>query len=229
MITAYEVGTKNRFADNTIQINAAAFYYDYTDFQVNSAVTINGALRTLISNAGAATVKGVELETVFQPLPALRIDGSLGYLSTKFDSLKEAYDAVSRTRVDLTGNRLARAPGWTWRFSARYDAVVGSGTLTPSVSIQGQSGQFFSEFNDKVFTVGSTTIRSYLPLREGSWTIANASLRYETEDARWYVEAYGQNLFNKTVLVSASFNLSNIPSGSYSPPRTYGIRAGVKF
>jgi iron complex outermembrane receptor protein len=229
LITSYEIGTKNRFAGNTIQLNASAFYYDYTDFQINSAVTINNALRTLISNAGAATVKGIEIESVFQPIPALRIDGSIGYLSTKFDSLKEAYDAVSRTRVDLTGNRLPRAPEWTWRVGMRYDAAIGSGTLSPNISLQGQSGQFFSEFNDRVITVGATTITNYVRMREKGWVMANASLRYEARDARWFIEAFGQNLFDKTVIVTASLNLSNQPSGSYAPPRTYGVRVGTKF
>jgi iron complex outermembrane recepter protein len=229
VITAYEVGTKNRFLDNTLQFNASAFFYDYTDFQVNSAVTINNALRTLISNAGSATVKGVEIEAVMQPVPELRIDASVGYLYTNFDSLVEAYDAVTRTRVDLTGNELPRAPNWTWRVNARYDIRMGGGTLTPSIALQSQSDQFFSEFNSKVFTVGATTVTRYVPLKQDGFAMIGASLRYSAPDDRWFIEAFGQNLGNRTVLVSGGLNQGNIPTGSYAPPRTYGIKAGAKF
>ncbi len=229
IITAYEIGTKNRFLNNTLQFNASAFYYDYTDFQVNSAVIINNALRTLISNAGAAKVKGIEIEAVMQPIPEFRIDASLGYLYTNFDSLLEAYDAVTRTRVNLTGNELPRAPNWTWRVSARYDARLGGGTLTPSFTIQSQSDQFFSEFNDKVFTVGATTVTRYVPLKQDGYAMIGASLRYTAPDDRWYVEAFGQNLGDITVLVSGGLNQGNIPTGSYAPPRTYGIKLGASF
>ncbi|MCC7248661.1 MAG: TonB-dependent receptor [Lysobacter sp.] len=226
-LTAYEIGTKNRFADNTIQLNLSGFYYDYTDFQVNAAVfDANNVPFSLISNAGAATVKGVELEGVFQPIPALRIDGSVGYLSTRFTSLREAYDSISRTLVDVTGNRLPRAPEFTWRLTARYDAPLGSGKLSPNVSIQGQSSQFFTEFNDRVIVAGATTVTTYVPFREGGWAMANANLRYEAAGARWYVEAFGQNLFDKTVLVNAGLGAGNL---TYAPPRIYGVRAGAKF
>jgi iron complex outermembrane recepter protein len=228
-ILAYEIGTKNRFLDNTLQFNASAFYYDYTNFQVNSAVVINNALRTLISNAGSATVKGVEIEAVIQPVKNFRVDASAGYLKTNFDSLKEAYDAVTRTRIDLTGNDLPRAPEWTWRVSARYDIPVGSGTVTPSATIQTQSDQFFSEFNNKVFTVGATTVTRYVPLKQDGYAMLSASLRYAAANDRWYVEAFGQNLGNKTVLVSGGLNQGNIPTGSYAPPRVYGVKVGGKF
>ena len=36
---AYEVGTKNRFLDNRLQVNATAFLYDYRDFQVSALGT----------------------------------------------------------------------------------------------------------------------------------------------------------------------------------------------
>jgi iron complex outermembrane recepter protein len=230
-LTAYEVGTKNRFANNTIQINASAFYYDYKGYQINAGINLGTppVLRSVFTNAGAATVKGIEIEAVVMPSPRFRVDASFGFLDTKFDDLSQAFDAVSRTRVDMTGNVLPRAPKTTWRLSARYDAPLGSGTLTPSASINSQSSQFFSEFNDRVFTVGTTTVTRYLPLRQDGWAMVNASLRYEAAEGKWYVEAYGQNLGNKTVLVTAALNQNTQPGGSYAPPRTFGIKLGGKF
>lgn len=240
-LTSYEVGTKNRFADNTIQLNASAFVYKYKDYQINSATIINGALRSVFSNAGAATIKGVEVEAVFMPTPAFRIDGSIGLLDSNFDELSQAYDSVTRTRVDMTGNNLPRAPKATWRISARYDLSIGNGKLTPFISVQGQSRQYFTEFGGTPFSTilpttsslgaaGSTYVNSrYAPLQQGSWAMVNASLRYEAPNNNWFIEAFSQNLTNKTVLVNGSLNLSNFAAGSYAPPRTYGVKVGGKF
>jgi len=40
-LTTYEVGTKNRFLDNTLQMNLSAFYYDYDNypFQIDTATS----------------------------------------------------------------------------------------------------------------------------------------------------------------------------------------------
>jgi iron complex outermembrane recepter protein len=213
------------------KINASAFYYDYKGYQVNSAINLGTppVLRSVFTNAGAATVKGFEVEAVLMPSPRFRVDGSFGNLSTRFDDLSQAFDAVTGTRVDMTGNSLPRAPQFTWRASVRYDAPLGSGTLTPSFSIQSQSDQFFSEFNGRVFTVGVTTVTRYVPLKQDGWAMINASLRYEANEGRWFIEGFGQNLGNQTVLVTGALNANRQPSGSYAPPRTYGVRIGGKF
>lgn len=228
-LTAYEFGTKNRFADNRLQLNASAFLYKYKDYQINSATTIGGVLRSVFSNAGEATIKGFEVEAVAEPVAGLRLDGSVGILATNFDDLSQAYDSVTRTRVDMTGNDLPRAPKLTWRLAARYDISVGDGTLTPSVSLNGQSRQFLTEFNDRVIVVGTTTNNRFVPLQQAQWAMINAGLRYEAAERRWFVEAFGQNLANKLVLVTGALNTSGFAAGSYAPPRTYGVRIGGSF
>src|SRR5690606_10583056 len=62
-ITAYEVGFKSRFFDNSLTLNAAAFYYDYTDLQLSQVVGLTGQ----ITNAAAADIKGLEVESVWTP------------------------------------------------------------------------------------------------------------------------------------------------------------------
>lgn len=228
-LTAYEIGTKNRLADNHLQLNASAFLYKYKDYQINAATTIGGVIRSVFSNAGAATIRGFELEAVAEPVTGLRLDGSIGILATNFDSLAEAYDSVTRSRTNMTGNELPRAPKFTWRLAARYDFSVGDGKLTPSASVNGQSKQFFTEFNDRVIIVGATTNNRYVPLQQGQWAMVNAGLRYEAPDGRWSVEAFGQNLANKLVLVTGALNTSGLAAGSYAPPRTYGVRVGATF
>ena len=49
-LLAYEIGTKNKFANNKLRLNASAFYYDYKDQQVT--IFISTAVGGAIQNAG---------------------------------------------------------------------------------------------------------------------------------------------------------------------------------
>lgn len=61
-VKAWEMGLKSEFLGHRVRVNLAAFRNEYTDLQVDQARTPPVFTDTL--NAGSATVKGVELETV---------------------------------------------------------------------------------------------------------------------------------------------------------------------
>ena len=56
-INAYEMGTKNRFAGGTQQLNLAGFYYDYTDYQITQVIN-----RSSVNFNVDAEVYGLEIE-----------------------------------------------------------------------------------------------------------------------------------------------------------------------
>ena len=73
-LTAYEVGSKNRFFDSRVQVNLAAFYYDYRDFQATYVVTLPGGARVAATgNAQKARSEGLEAETIYLVTPTDRI------------------------------------------------------------------------------------------------------------------------------------------------------------
>jgi iron complex outermembrane recepter protein len=47
-LTSYDLGIKNRFRDNTLQVNASAYYYVFKDYQISSA---NFALTNLVCDS----------------------------------------------------------------------------------------------------------------------------------------------------------------------------------
>ena len=57
-VDAYEVGYKATFGGRSTTLTAAAFYYDYSDFQVSQIIGISPVTR----NAGDAEVRGLEVE-----------------------------------------------------------------------------------------------------------------------------------------------------------------------
>ena len=80
-LTAYEIGAKSRFLDNTLQLNVSAFFYDYEDLQAR--LFINNA--SIVQNAADAETYGAELEWLWLVNERLRIDGSISVLKSEFN------------------------------------------------------------------------------------------------------------------------------------------------
>jgi iron complex outermembrane receptor protein len=77
-----EVGFKSQWANRDFTLNATAFYYVFTDLQVQNfnAVTI----QFVTSNAGELTTKGLDLESRWNtPVDGLSLSANLSYLDAK--------------------------------------------------------------------------------------------------------------------------------------------------
>ncbi|MCH4269537.1 MAG: TonB-dependent receptor [Brevundimonas sp.] len=92
-VDAFEIGTKNSFYDGRVRLNATAFYYDYTDYQVSQIVD-----RISLNENFDAKSMGLELEAVFRPIPDFRIDANLGFLKTKIGDGEGSIDVMNRTQ-----------------------------------------------------------------------------------------------------------------------------------
>lgn len=97
-VNAYEIGTKNTLAGGRVVVNLTGFFYDYQDYQIAKLVGVNTATENV-----DARVKGLELETLFEPLSGFRINGTLSLLDAKIRS-GQSVDASNPTAGD---------PAWT--------------------------------------------------------------------------------------------------------------------
>src|SRR3546814_19381059 len=88
--------------DRRLRANFSAFYYDYTNLQV---VEYNNGVAST-TNAGKATIKGVEAELMARPLDRLTLTSTIAYLDARYDVY---FDDVGGS---LRGNRLPNAPPW---------------------------------------------------------------------------------------------------------------------
>ena len=85
VVDSYEVGTKLDLLERRLQFNVAAFYSKYNDLQQNT--TIPGGPtgnQTITSNAGSATIKGVEFDVSARPVEGLRLTATAGFLKARF-------------------------------------------------------------------------------------------------------------------------------------------------
>jgi len=88
-LTSYELGWKSEWLDRRLRLNAAVFYADYEDMQLDIVVPDqpNPAL-TQTENAGKASISGIELDLQALLAPGLRASLSFGYLDTEIEEVE---------------------------------------------------------------------------------------------------------------------------------------------
>jgi len=97
-IDAYELGSKNTLLDGGLTLNGDVFFYNYTGYQISKIVD-----RTAINDNFNATVKGAELEAMYEPLPGLKFNFAGGYEDARLKKDQYSIDLMDRT---------AGTPGW---------------------------------------------------------------------------------------------------------------------
>ncbi|MES2135896.1 MAG: TonB-dependent receptor [Pseudomonadota bacterium] len=210
---SYEAGVKSTLFDHKLRANAAAFYYDYTNLQV--VQYINGVATT--TNAGKATIKGVELEFLAKPAQRVTLTSTVAYLDARYDLYFDA-------GTSLAGNRLPNAPKWNLTFGTEYRAPLGSlGDLTLRGDIAYRSRVFFKPNNNPLYG-GSTT------------TLVNGRIAWQPHSQKFEVALYGRNLLNERYASYKAVGtdvtgVSNpaLPLIVYGEPRQYGLQLRYFF
>ncbi|MBO9695948.1 MAG: TonB-dependent receptor [Sphingopyxis sp.] len=205
---SYEVGIKSTLLDRRLRANLSAFYYDYTNLQV--VQYINGVAST--TNAGQATIKGLELELMAKPAERLSLSSTLAYLDAR-------YDVYFDQGTSLEGNRLPNAPRWNLTFGAEYSAPLGDlGDLVLRADVAWRDGVFFKPNNDPRYAGTGNTL-------------LNGRIAWQPADKKWEVALYGRNLTNERYASYKAVGtdvtgVSNpdLPQTVFGEPRQYGIQ-----
>ena len=92
-VNAFEIGMKNSFGGGKFTLNASAFLYDYTDYQVSQIVD-----RLALNENFDAKMWGAELELAWRPTPRFRTNANFGYLGTRIAKGMKSIDVMNRTQ-----------------------------------------------------------------------------------------------------------------------------------
>jgi iron complex outermembrane receptor protein len=212
------VGSKNEFMDNRLQLNVAAFYYDYEDFQVTQTEPLaglpGGAQGSVTRNAGAADIYGAELSTQYLATAYDHFSLQLSYLHSEFTDF-ELYDPINDVTNDWSGNELNKAPGWTATVGYRHEWNLGDkGSVAAGGLVYFVDDHYLTFRNEDVS-------------EQEAYTKVDLNLMYTSPQGNWFVSAYGKNLTDEEVMVSLS-NIG-IATAGFAAPRTYGVRAGYSW
>jgi iron complex outermembrane receptor protein len=218
-VTAYEVGTKDRFLDGKVQVDLALFRNDFRNLQIN----VYTPQVSYFGSAGQAYSEGGELSVFTLPAPNFHIDltaTSIYAVYTKYISGNNFYGASNGTdpvSVNLAGKYIPMSPKLKTTLAAYYDFDLGEkGVVTPYVSWLYSSSYYTTDFNTSLD-------------EQKAFSVVDLSLRWTAPTGKLYIEGFGNNVTNVPVLYSAVIGRDERIQVSYGPPATYGARIGVKF
>lgn len=216
ILLAYEIGFK---ADPTpvFQINGAAYFYDYSDQQVLSAVWgANGPVGKF-ANVPSSEIYGAELEGTWRPLPDVRITQSISYKHGEYTDFFDLDVAASRLAnaavfVDKSGDEIP-FPTISYGGSAAYDWLLSGFNVTAEVN--------YSYRDDYPSWLG---VKYDVP----AYWLANASLTVSPEGAPWAATMFVRNLFDEEYDLTRNF-FTSADIAQPGRPRTIGVRLSYQY
>jgi len=241
-LDAYEIGFKSDFRDRSIRLNAAAFYYDYTDQQVPYQFTdpTTGLLQTSVINAGETEIRGVEMDLTWNSAFLDGMSARLSYIYTdaEFTSfnlseiLAEAGGSPSAFNRVKAGNNEADFSGKTPPLTAEHAATL---SLRYDMDFSSETRAYvelIGVYSSERF-VGEDNL-SWLP-EYTEWDLFAGLVRNS-----WELTLYVENLADDDSLKSGLGNVDYglLPDGRSVPhavslylpqPRTAGMRFRYNF
>jgi iron complex outermembrane receptor protein len=218
---SFELGLKSDLFDNTLRLNLAAFYVEYTDLQLDSVVPIDEApgQESRVTNAGEVTSWGVEADMIWLLTDQFTIDGTLGYLDSEYDKFDCNLDGdIENGNEDCTVLDVKRTPEWTASLGATYSIPLDS--LGGGLDLNA-NGTYTDEFYNDILNTEAS-------MHEDVWLL-NASISYVTEDEKIRVSVFGRNLTDEEYQTSG-LGVANLWSfTTYGNPQTYGIEVDLRF
>ncbi len=228
-ITAYTIGSKNRFFDNRLQLNAEVFYWKYRDQQLTYfGIDPTGRLGIITANVGKATIKGAEFDAKALVTPTTTLSANVQYLDAKYNRFTYTAPAPVFTGcpvtpsgalfvVNCSGRSSINSPKWTVNMGAQQTIDFGDNQVILSADTQYRSGRY--------------TGFDYIPLEyvDHSW-ISNASISFGAKDGKYVIGAFVRNIGNeRPQIYGTPVPGSNLMVSIISPPRTYGVRLSSRF
>ena len=225
-VDSYELGLKTKLADGKLIFNVAGFWDEHKDIQL-SVFTAQGAAASVVLNAAAARIRGLEFEAVARPIPSLTINGSFAVLDADYKSFIDGGVDVANNRAFPHTPKATAALGVDWR------VMQGDwGKLNLTGDYNHVSGYYTFPFalrgNRAVENVASNT-------RSPGRDIVNVAARisdFNVGGARTELSFWVRNLTKEdrpTNFIDFGAGFGGLTLGYFPDPRTYGLTFGVKF
>lgn len=224
-----EVGLKGMFLDNSLQLNLAAFMYKVDDAQFDRTfpIPVPPFFSAKLENAAQTNGKGIEIETKWAATDNLTLDMNATFYDIEFDEFESlnplnedlfGASSTSAQRESLAGNSPRNTPEWTYNIHAVYEIPLDSGAnITLATNLARKAQQFYTEFNNPV-------------MGASAYSIWDANILYTSPDELFTVNLWGKNLTDEMVLSGAfAISTSRTITGTYLPPRQYGVTVAYNF
>ena len=232
-VWSYEGGVKGSLFNGMLSGSAGAFYYDYTNLQVER----DASPYIFFDNVPKGILKGIETEGRVRLPLGFQLDGSISFLQSELKSfITQNPDLPGHPTVNLSGNHFPYAPSTTTNLGLQRAFGFGSsGDGVLRVDFQHVTDTF-----EDVFNTRNTNFRP-------AYSLWNASYKQSFTNG-WSALLWGKNLTNKLVYLNTStsappnlivptlpsvkvppYPVTSLEEANLNEPRTYGINVQYKW
>ncbi len=239
VVDSYEAGVKMTLLDRSLLLNVTYFDQVFSDFQLNTFL----GTAFVVESIPELTSSGIDADFFwFTPVEGLSLSGGITYTKAEYGNFVAADLANPGNFPQLSllpGATASFAPEWSGSASLNYDRGLGNG-LRGGFSL---SAKYMSDYN---------TGSDLLPLKQqDAFTMVNGRISIGTEDERWMLDIWAQNLTDEEYvqvaynapLQGSAFQTTVQPNGTfYNPaldtqtidaylgaPRTYGMTLRIRY
>lgn len=223
--TAYEAGIKSDLLNNRLRLNLSGYLTDYSNLQVQQFAAGSGGATSLIVNAGKVQLSGFEAELTAVPVDGLTLDGSVGYVRTKYKTFlfRDPFTSLVSNVADIA--RPLNTPTWSARIGGEYAVAVGEATARLRVDYSYRTKMYFNAlnltapFNESIYARPDNNLKARLSVEE-----------LQLGGGKLDLGLWGDNLTNGRQVVNAiDFGSLGFAGAVFKKPTTWGIDAKVSF
>ncbi|MBT5330855.1 MAG: TonB-dependent receptor [Porticoccaceae bacterium] len=200
-MTAYELGYKADFMDNTLQMNASYFFYEWEDLQLFESY---GGVPAIV-NVPLIELKGVELEVKWAPDERWYFQGSLGTVDSEVTDIT-GLNPLSQAQL---GKEVTNTPDLTSTLFGSYSMPVGNSFVDLSLNYRYTSSMYYT-------FVQAEAVRD----ESDSHGYLDARIQYSFgENDQYSASLWGNNL-------TEEFACSSVIWGPGGAPQNYSCEVG---
>jgi len=223
-LTSYEIGSRNRFLENRLQVNGTLFYYDYQGWQQAAQLgnTVGGApIFTVVSVP--LRVVGAEFDADWLPTPQDRLTLRAGWYDDQITSWPNIPGTATSERDYISIKRLPGTPpgAASLRYEHAFHFANGS-YLAPWAQVRYVGGYNLIELTAAQYARFSDYDH------QASYALLYAGATWVSPRGGLTVTAYARNLSNKEVKSQINLN-QNTFSVIPGEPRVYGVTVSANF
>ncbi len=206
-LLAYEAGVSATLRGRRSTVRASAFHYDFEDMQVRTIALLANRVTSVLDNAAAARIYGLDLSATTRVSDRVTFSGALVWIPKR-----EFVEFIAASSgADVSGNTISRAPEWSASVSIGYRLPLGNlGELSTEVDYSYRSELFFTKENSAL-------------LSQDAFSLLSLVLRLDSAVDRWSVFASARN-----VLDTEYFNQAFLQSAP-GRPANYEVGFGFRF
>jgi len=214
-VLAYELGFKLTSSERTLQLNGAAFYYDYKDKQVRGRVVVPvfGALEALV-NVPKSKVQGAELQLNWLAMEGLTANVGVTYIDSEIEDFQN-FDPYGRP-ANFDGESFPLTPGWQGFADVQYEWPLND-------SLRAFVGANVSHQSSTYGAMGELEL-----LKIDAYTLLDLRAGAETQDGRWRFTIWGRNVTDEYYWTLAE-HVSDTTVRFAAMPATYGISVALRY